>query len=117
MDGTAGDRCPFWKLSPPEIQQRILRQNLIHALETVSGGSIGPEDFVQEVSLDLNRLPETVLLKFNRSGWPKPINIQHYWRFIAVQKKSFFRLVGPYRWKKRGERVVPYADVRWAEDP
>jgi DNA-directed RNA polymerase specialized sigma24 family protein len=110
MDAEADQGEPYWSLSPGR-QHKLLRSQLVDILDLVSEGQVGREDFAQELALDLNRLPETVL--FTRG---RPKNTLHRWKFNAAQKKTFLRLLGAYRWKKRGERVVAYADERWVDD-
>lgn len=113
MDDAGDKERPYWDLLPPS-QQRLLRPNLLHVLEVVSENKIGPEDFAQELASDLTHQSEPVLFTLTR-GRPKPINIRHRCRFNAAQKKTFLRLIAPYRWKKRKERIVPYADDRWID--
>lgn len=110
MDAEVERGEPYWSLSRSD-RRKLLGFQLVDILDLVSEGQVGPEDFTQELALDLNRLPETVLFINGRFK-----NKLHRWKFNIVRRKTFLRLVGPYRCKKRGERVVAYADERWVDD-
>jgi hypothetical protein len=111
VDPASPDLRTYWEL-PSERRRRLLRWNLLEVLALVTEGEIGPDEFAQELALQLSRLPETVLFENGRFR-----NLKHRKRFHATQKKTFLALLAPYRWKKRNERVVPYSDGRWQDDP
>ena len=111
MNAASPHICPYWEL-PREDRRKLLRWNLLDVLALVTEGEIGPEEFDQELAIQLNSLPETVLFE---NGTFR--NLKHRKRFHATQKKTFLTLIAPYRWKKRDERLVSYSDHRWQDDP
>jgi len=124
MDRIGKQPVPYWELDYP-VQLHLLRYGLSQVLALVTRDEIGRPEFAQELALDLSRLPETETVLFERKtrpktrtkpkreGFPVPINDEHSAKFRWAQKDTFLRLIAPYRWKKRQERVIPYADERW----
>lgn len=101
---------PFWELTPRQ-KKKLLRKNLIDVLSWVTQGEIELEDFAQEVALRLSQHSKAPLFCGDRRPEGRDKRV-----FNAIQKETFLTLIAPYRWQKRGERVVPYADPRWTPD-